>query len=402
MKGRSRLFIVASFALFYIGSLSGLDFGLVLNNDSSVSGAESVSFSQENSARAWFSLPLAASTDLFVSALYTFKGTFEESDSTIVPWRIDIGRTELSGQSPLGFSHLRYSLGRININDFSARLITGLTDGGRLELSSGNTSVYLVGAYRGLLFKEDARSFIDAEDYTAFDDDDVYFALPRAVAGIGIKFIENIPWHDVGIETWAQFDLDSEGTRTNTQYIEPYIEGRIGRAWRWRAWGIGETGYADEFFWALSGGGLIKYSKPELKGLTLSQALVWASGMDGDMSAFTPIHSTSLGEIVSRPFSDVLSYALDVSVSPQRYLNLKIGANVLFRTSDDLSTFNNVRTEADGYYIGTEANTSLAFLPKSDISFGLSGGFFLPNSTTLYVSGTKVQWTAGLTAELKL
>ncbi|GAB1484636.1 hypothetical protein MASR2M78_34540 [Treponema sp.] len=402
---KNRFCFVLVFIFTSLSLVSALDYGLVLKDDSSVSGSDSASFTQINTARAWFSLPLAPTTDLFISAFYTFKGTFSESDTKLIPWRFDVGRTELSGQAPLSVFYLNYSLGRININDFSNRLIIGLSDGASVDAAYGNINVYARAAYRGFLFKEDARSFLETEDYDIFDDDDVYFALPRVVSGLGLKFIEYVPWHDVGLEVWTQFDVDPSGPKTNTQYIEPYVEGRIGRTWRWRAWGIVETSYIDDFSdfsFALASGARIRYSKPELRGFTLTQSLVWASGPNDEMVGFTPIYSTSIGSIASRPFSDILSYSLDLSITPMRHLNLGLGATTLFRSSEDLSTYEGLRPDAEGSYLGAELTALAALRPTSDFSVELSGGLYFPNTTTMYLSNTKLQWTAGLTVELKL
>ena len=175
-------------------------------------------------------------------AFYEFQGVFSDTapKTAISPLRLDLDRSELTGSFHGLFgpsSVLRYSIGRSPFLDFSARLLSGLSDGVRCDLSIGNLSAQAYAGYRGLLYKVDARSLLDESDRALYQDDKAYFAPKRAFAGLGVRAIEILAGQDFGMEGWAQIDLTGSSKPTNSFYLEPFIEGRLGRLLRWRAWG---------------------------------------------------------------------------------------------------------------------------------------------------------------------
>ncbi|HQO67036.1 MAG TPA: hypothetical protein PLI66_09885, partial [Spirochaetales bacterium] len=260
---------LALVAVLCAGNAFALDFGLTLSNDSELSGGGGLSLSQSDSAVLWLSLPIGASSSIYASAVYEFSGdfTYLPSYSDRVRWySITAGRVEWEGFVGLSESMgLGWSVGRIPLQDYSGRVLNGLLDGAVVRLSAGQAIVSAAVAYTGLTFKDDAMILIDADDESAWSDDEVAFAPRRLLASLGLRLVELVPFHDLGLDGWAQFDLAAAGgTATHTQYAEPFIEGRVARSIRWRLWGAAEFGQDPGFFYGMAAGGRIRLSAPEL------------------------------------------------------------------------------------------------------------------------------------------
>jgi hypothetical protein len=374
-----------------------VDFGLTLSNDSTYTHQDDGSWQQANRALAWLSSPIGSSADLYVSGFYEFKGTYySDASSDVKPWRFDAGRVEFSGSSPALFgpsSAFRYSLGRINTGDFSTLVLSGLSDGTRLEADLGNASLYLSGGYRGLLYKNDAYSLMDANDLKLNADDDRYLAPPRAFAGIGARLTEFVKEHDIGFEVFGQFDCSDSSEKIHTQYLEPYIEGKLSHLLSWQAWGIlglgEERGDSSDNFRSVAAGEMLRFSLPEKAGLKLTQTASWANGGKGSVRAFIPIRQASIDATNFFTFSDLLKVKLDASIMPLANLAVDAGLAAYFRDADvDPETQAALRPDA-GYYRGFEFSAGASAKVRSDLSLNLSGGVFIPDTSTAYPSGTK-------------
>jgi hypothetical protein len=395
MNGRASLLFLLILGIS-VGTAFSYEYGLTVTDDTTGVFADTNQLEQNNRATAWFNMQAGPTSDLRLSFFYEYDGVFAEDSSTVLPWRFDLGKTEYAGYRNLGPGRLRYWVGRIEVQDFSARIISGLSDGFKTEYQMGNTSFFLATGYRGLLYKEDANSFIDADDSKLYADDDSYFGPKRMFVASGARFNELLPFHDFGLEGWAQFDLDSGDVKTNTQYIEPFIEGRLGRAFRWRSWAALELGTSDSDMLLAMGAGLrVRYSKPEFNGLLVTWTSLWASGDTTSMAAFSPIKQGSIGTISSLTFSDTAKVGLDVAMTPKRGMSVSLGGAGLFRSSEDAPSDGTLREDASGYYLGTEVSTQGSIRPTSDLLITLWGGVLVPN-TSLYVSDTSNRWKIGL------
>jgi hypothetical protein len=399
---RSALLSFFLVLLIAVSSAFSYEYGLTLTNDTTGVFEDSNQLEQNNRATGWFNLQNGPYADLHISLFYEFDGVFSADSSDVVPWRFDLGRTEYTGYFALGPGRLRYALGRIQLSDYSARVLTGLSDGLRTEYQLGNATFFLTSAYRGLLYKEDANSYLDADDLAILADDDEFFAPKRIVVGTGARLNEFLPYHDFGLEGWAQFDVDDGDTTMHTQYIEPFIEGRIGRQFRWRSWTAVEFGTADsETYFAMGAGFRLRYSAPELSGLLVTGTALWASGDNGSFDAFTPVKQGSVASVSSLAFSDASKLGLDVAISPGRGLSASLGGAALFRSSQVGAPDGTLRDDADGYYLGTEITTQGSVRPTTDLLISLWGGVLIPN-TSLYVSDTPNLWKVGLSIVFNL
>ncbi|MBU0929240.1 MAG: hypothetical protein KKA67_15920 [Spirochaetes bacterium] len=384
-----------------VAPATALDFGAFILNGTRLSGdGAALSLSQEDQVVAWISMPVGASSSLYASARYQFYGDFYLSPSAapaLVPYLFTAGRVEWEGFHSLGDkSSVKWSIGRVPFQDFSGRVVNGLLDGAKAELSVGTVQASAAVAYTGLTFKDDAKILIDADDEARWADTAAGwpsdFAVGRLVASLGARFIELLPKHDFGLEAWAQFDLDTAGTViTNTQYAEPYIEGRIGRALRWRLWAAAEFGQDPSFFYAMAAGARLRLALPEVLGLRVTASSAWAGGdydAGGVMRAFKPITAGSLAMIGSAAFSDAMNVSLDASVSPWR--GLSVGSNVAGVLSPG----------AADPYLGLDASARVSFAPFNDLSASLSGGVFMPN--TVADPDSSLSWSVSLSAQVRL
>lgn len=400
--------LAAAFAALSVFHASAMDYGLTLTNDSTYTHQGEGSLEQVDKVIAWASSPLGASADLYLSGFYQFKGIYESGSNDVKPWRIDLGRTELSGSAPAVFgpsSALRYSLGRVDIGDFSTQVLSGLSDGARLEADIGNASLFATGGYRGLLSKDDAYSFLNAKDLEISADDDKYFAPKRAFAGIGARLAEFAKEHDAGFQAFGQFDLGdaSSSEKVHTQYFEPYVKGRLSHLIGWEAWfvyGLAETN--SELNKSAAFGESVVLSLPEKSGLKITQSLRWASGDKGPLKPFAPIRRAPIDTTSYFAFTDLLELKVDASVSPIDRLLLDLGAAAYFRDSDtELESGLALRPDA-AYYRGIEISAGASGKLASDLSLNASSGLLLPNTSSAYESGTKPRFTAELYAAFDL
>jgi hypothetical protein len=399
------LFLALAFAAFLALPAAGSDFGLTITDTSTYSHQDVGSWQQVNQALAWFSRPIGSRSDLYVSGFYEFKGTYYSDSSDVKPWRIDAGRVELAGSSPALFgpsSAFRYSLGRIATGDFSTLVLAGLSDGTRLEADFGNASFYLTGGYRGLLYKNDAYSHMNANDAELNADDDRYLAPARAFAGIGARLAELVKKHDLGIEFFSQFDCSDSSEKIHTQYFEPYIEGKLSRLLSWQAWGIFETAESPDLSSSLAAGEMLRLSMPELAGFKLTQTAHWASGSTGSLSAFVPIRAASIDATSFFTFTDLLKIKLDASLMPLNHLVVDLALAGYFRNATvDPENQAQLRSDA-GYFRGTELSASASSKLSSDLSLNLSTGVFIPDTATAYPDGTPPRYMAELYAAFDL
>lgn len=378
-----------------------LDYGVDVSDETTLTGEGSaVTLSQENEVAAWISMPIGSFSSLYARALYSFEGDFRlapSSQSDVVPYTFNAGRVEWEGFLPIGeSSSLSWSLGRIRFSDHSGKAFAGLFDGASVAYSIGSIRIEAQAAYTGLSLKDDAGILMDADDEAIWAADSTWtdlYAPARLVASLRVLAVELAPRHDLGLEGWAQFDLES-GTATNTQYLEPYVEGRLGRSWRWRLWGLAEFGQdADGAFYSLGAGGSARFALPETLGFRAGLSASWASGDydgAGSMRAFAPITASSMAAVSSFGFSDVLAVSADASLSPLSGLVASLNATAMFRPGE----------AGAGAYRGSEASLRLRYAPWTDFSASLIGGYFLANAAAAVPDDSA--WTIGLTAGLEL
>ncbi|MEI6385029.1 MAG: hypothetical protein WCQ50_00230 [Spirochaetota bacterium] len=414
-----------SAALFSQTSIHALDFGLDLSNNSMVSYDSMPLLSQSNRASPWLKVPLGPDAKLYVSGFYEFSAAFQVSPDfktispVITPLRIDLDRTDYVGSLSAVFgktSLLSYAFGRTNFSDTATQVISGLSDGASAELAIGNISYKASLGYRGLLYKADARSYIDSAD-AAIDDAAVsftslnsyvasYFAPQRAFVGIGAFSTELARGLDIGFEGWGQIDVAGLARLkipTHTLYLEPSASIKFTRLLGWKIWGVYEIGYSTGIFPSFAFGSQFDLSLPQYMGLRLSQNTLFASGNSGVFRTFTPIRMGSVGSVAALPFSDVASVSLESFLSPLSGLYCGLSAIALFRASNNVPSKGSVRADASGPYLGFETNMLLASYPTSDLMLSMGLGVYVPNTVTMFVKAdSPTKFTLSVSAILSM
>jgi hypothetical protein len=397
----------ALLALLLLASFPGLalDFGLDLSNSDYLAVQADQSLSLQLRATAWASLPLWNEAGLYASGFYEYKSGSSGSGGTITPWRFDLGKTEFEGSISslprLGLV-LRWSLGRLELSDFSDRILSGLYDGERLQFALGNLNLGLAVAYTGLLFKDDALLALDAEDVAINNDAATYYAPKHLIGAVTLRLSEILPGHDFGVEGWGQIDLETGGSTTESLYAEPFIEGRFGRSLRWRAWGIYEYLWDGTARHAVAAGASVLYSMPELLGLRVTGSVDFASGPGTVLASFVPIRRGQEGSVSGISFTNCGALTFSASLSPLALLSASAGASLIVRTSEALIDSLDLRADATGYILGVEATLRLSLRLATDLNLGLGGGIFLPETLAYYKAGTLPRLTGTLSTTLSL
>lgn len=387
----SRRFLAAAVLLMVVAaSAFAVDFGVTLTNGSTLVFSPAWDYYQMNQATLWLSLPVGSSSSLYLSGLYEFSAHLDADGSSITPWRIDVGRLEWEGTITEAFgqkSSFSWSLGRVNFNDFSGRIVANLFDGLSVKANFGNLAVNAGAAYTGLSYKRSANMFLDEDDAALMSDANRYFAPARLVALAGLRASELANSFDIGLDAFAQFDMESGKVSTNSQYIEPFAEGRAGRSFRYRAWMVLGLAQGQTNAVSMAAGGRGRWSFPELAGMRATLSALWASATTEKLSSFCPIAISTLGSVSNQSFSDVTAFQADLSVSPLSWLSM--GLNLSALMSGNLA--------AGSPFTGFETSLAFGIKPASDFSVDILGGLYSP-----YADETPLKWMFSLAATLAL
>lgn len=373
--------------------------------DSSMYLSDGTTFVQQNRATPWFSQPFGDNANLYLSGFYEFKGSFASAGTTVTPWRFDAGRSEFTGSAAGALGPrtvLRWSIGRTAMSDFSGWVLSGLYDGLHLELSVGNLTMATSVAYTGLLDKNDALLAIDSNDLLVSGDSTRYFAPRRLLGGFGLRSVELLPGHDFGFETWGQYDLEQGMSGTQSAWLEPFVEGRFGRNLSWRGWAAGEALYDGSATYSLAGGLLVRLVVPEALGLRTTGSIAWSSGSAFGLVPFVPFKSNSLDALTGFTFENIMSPALDISLSPFSWLSPTLHGAAMLRTSDLVIGSTAVRPDATGVYMGTLVTLQASIRTVSDLILNLSGGIFIPNTVDYFKADQTLKETGSVYAVFSL
>jgi len=286
-----------------------------------------------------------------------------------------VTRTEWSGNTAFNRIGLQWAVGRTSFNEYSKKILKGLFDGARLGLTIKNTDISFALGYTGITYKHDAKIRIDQDDIDRMDDTNKVLAPQRLFLLLSSSFQEVIPSHTFGIDVLGQFDLLKQTGRTHTQYLIPYIQGRIGKNVNWRYWGVILFGEDTQFFYSFASGLAIQYFNPDWRYFTLTGKLDWAAGdYDGTkkMRAFVPItdiKQTVISNGLVNRFSNTLAGALTASVQPIQELLAQL-SYVMLASPKTLEILT---------YTGSELSAKVAYHFYNDFDVAFTGGVFIPN-----------------------
>ena len=378
---------------------SAVDFGVNLFDTTGLNGTDKVvNVSQANAAEIFVEFPVGGFSSIYISGEARFSGIFPIKPKGMIqllPISQDfrVTRTEWSGNTAFNRIGLQWAVGRTSFNEYSKKILKGLFDGARLGLTIKNTDISFALGYTGITYKHDAKIRIDQDDIDRMDDTNKVLAPQRLFLLLSSSFQEVIPSHTFGIDVLGQFDLLKQTGRTHTQYLIPYIHGRIGKNINWRYWGVILFGEDTQFFYSFASGLAVQYFKPEWRYFTLTGKLDWAAGgYDGTkrMRAFVPItdiKQTVIADGLANRFSNMLAGVLTASVQPIQELLTQLSYAML--TSPNTLTIT-----------GSELSAKVAYHFYNDFDVAFTGGIFVPNKEV--IQSYNVRWLTELTFTVKL
>ena len=380
---RTVLFLIIAWSITI--QVAALDFGFNLSNATGLNGTDKTfNISQANEAEAFIEFPVKGFSSIYVSGEARFSGAFPikpKGSAQFLPLAqsFRLKRTDWSGNTAFNTIGLQWAVGRTFFDDYSRKILSGLFDGGKVGLTIKNTYLAFALGYTGLTYKSDAQIRIDQDDKAQMSNKDTVLAPQRLFLLLSSSFQELIPSHTFGVDMLAQFDLLKQTGRTHTQYVIPYIHGRIGRNVNWKYWGAVLFGEDTQFFYSVASGLAAQYFNPDWYYFTLTGKLDWAAGdydETGSMRPFIPItdiKQTVVADATVGQFSNTLTAGLTVSVRPIRGLLTELSYIAL--TSPN--------TKKNPAYVGSELSGKIAYSFYNDFDASFTGGVFIPNTKVI-------------------
>jgi len=379
------------FLLITAGCLAGhavaFEFGVDISDTTGLNGTNKVTnVVQTNALDAFFTMPTGDFSSVYLSAQLRFFALFPvkpKAKAQLIPiaQMFRLTRSDWSGYKELSGMGLQWAVGRTPFSDYSAKILNGLFDGGRVKLTVKYADIAFAAGYTGLTYKNDAKIGIDEDDIALMNKNAAVLAPHRAFFLISSSFQELIPSHTFGFDALAQFDLLKQKKATHTQYFIPHIHGRIGRNVSWKYWGAVLFGQDPKLFYSLASGLSVRYFNPNWRYFTVTGMLNWAAGdYDGTglMRAFIPVTDqkhTVVANIPASQFSNMLTAGLTASVRPIQELLTEMSYTML----------SSPNTEKIQPYVGSELTAKAAYHFHNDLDASFTGGVFVPNKEVIKV-----------------
>jgi hypothetical protein len=289
-----------------------------------------------------------------------------------------------------------FEAGRVEYADALGQTASGLFDGLRFQTASPIGNINIGAFYTGLLYKETAKILMtgnDALEYAkpveSFND---YYASKRLLT-FGRLDIPLMEYHNFIFEALAQFDINGNDEKLNSQYAQILLEFFTKKNMKISGGFVFETMENENGDLTAAYGALAVFETdmPGSPNDSLKLTGKYSSGpKDETFTGFAPLSSITQGMIFSGIFSGLwqtkVSYA--VRILPSLFAETNI--SYFGRTYSE--------TGSDGNLYGGEIWASLAWQPLEDIRITLGGGIFLPGTGNAYPVGTENIWkiNAGL------
>ena len=400
-----RLFLFFITAVGITMYAAALDFGVNLSDATGLNGTnKELNVVQTNAAEVFVTIPTGTFSSVHLSGEARFHGTFpikqndpNKSKTTAqmlsLAQSFRIKQMNWFGHTAFNGIGLQWALGRIVFKEYSNKILYGLFDGARIGFTINHADIALAVGYTGLTYKADAKIRIDKDDTKRLNRLKTVLAPQRIFLLLSSSFQELLPAHSFGVDALAQFDLLKQITRTHTQYIIPYIHGRIGSNVSWKYWGAVQFGEDPAFFYSAASGLIIQYVNPDWRNFTVNGTIDWAAGDydgTGAMRAFIPVTDLKHTVAAGLRYRDMLTAGLTVSVLPIPEL--------LTELSYTATTAPN--TKKIPAYTGSEVAGKVAYHLHNDFDILFKCGIFVPNKKI--ISSYKLRWLTDLAFTVRL
>ena len=377
---------------------AAFEFGLDMTNSHELSGEDkTLNLFDNHRLSSFLQTPMGSSGSLYLSASIGSYALFRFYPKANTVWQplsqvLKITRTDWSGAVAFNKIGMKWAIGRTNFNDYSDKILRGLFDGGRIKFTIKHANLGFAAGYTGLTHKGDAKVRIDADDMEQLASSDEILA-PQRIFLLGSASFQNlIPAHTFGVDMLAQFDLAELKKRTHTQYVIPYIYGRITSNLSWKYWAAIELGQDPDFFYSLASGVSLTYFNPHWRSFTLTGLADWAAGDydgAGRVRAFIPITDTKHTRIANVRYRNMLTAGLTASVLPIRGLKTELSYLAVLEPN----------TNKKPMYTGSEIAGKISHQLNSDVEASLTGGVFIADKK---VTGYTIRWLAELSCTMHL
>ncbi|MDR2964363.1 MAG: hypothetical protein LBU88_01155 [Treponema sp.] len=390
MNKVKQLFALFTF-FFSLSLLPAQDFGLVINNNF-VAEEESIEYTATGIP--WFSSPLGAKADLYLSGGISAK----YKDENWIPV-YEVYRSEVKINPVQNFS---ITLGRQAFRDSLGLVMSGLFDGLAMTWNTGGNSFNAGIFYTGLLYKESASIFLSEQDRMDYLDEDIYFA-PKRLAG-GINW-ERTSIFNTQANLWLsgifQQDLSGAESKINSQYIAGKFSVPFHYAINMECGAVfelmQETG--KDLRMAIAAATDLNFLFSGTSMLSLGGR--YSSGTSEDwknLTVFSPVTSIEQGKILRPSLSGIALAQISYTARMHKTFSCELFAAYLFRTDTSAVILGEINEDSQSPFLGAEFNIRLTWMPFSDIIFSLNGGLFLPQTGDIFIDEAKIKHRLELTA----
>ena len=365
------------FIVFIPAALVAADFGAVISGQFRTEVAGETDISGKATLAPWLSVP-AGEADFNLS-FGVFAG-YEERFS-VIP---DLFRLEFSFK-PLAPLSIR--AGRFSWQDPSRFVAKGNFDGLDLLLDLGKVRLGAAVLYTGFLYQGSTDINISPSDtaksdvvFDWVDFANTYFAPRRLLTALYGDF-PGFPFQrgSLCLGFMAQFDLTDAAEAFHTQYII------MRYTFVYKSFDLFSSG-AVEFENTLAEGLKAAYAFTIETGWQtgfrlkdrLSTGLRWSSGEGPYAAAFFPLFREAQGMVLKPSFSGIMTLWAQYKVRVMDTVSMDLTERYFFRT--DSTSFADPDLNDTGYALGLEFGGSMLWVPFSDLSFSLAGGFFFPQA----------------------
>jgi hypothetical protein len=283
-----------------------------------------------------------------------------------------------------------FEAGRIEYADALGQTASGLFDGLRFQTASPIGGVSIGAFYTGLLYKETAKILMtgnDAQEYAkpvgSFND---YCASKRLLA-FGRLDIPLMEYHNFIFEALAQFDINGNDEKLNSQYAQIVLEFFTKKNMKISGGFVFETmengnGDLTAAYGALAA---LETDMPGSPNDSLKLTGKYSSGpKDETFTGFAPLSSITQGMIFSGIFSGLWQTKINYAVRILPSLFAETNISYFGRTYNE--------TGSDGNLYGGEIWASFVWQPLEDIRVTFGGGIFLPGTGNVYPIETENTW----------
>ena len=403
----------------------GLDFGGILNNNTSYEKGSTPLFNQQNSLYAWLNTGIGDKVQFNIKG----SGIFSIKDPLYI---FNLDSLYLKGEFPVIKTNpfmFSFSAGRFLFSDFTGNVLSHTADGLKIGFTLPFADFSLYAGYTGLLFRQSSSIILTKADITDRNNSAIITGSPRLVTGLAVNLPEIVFSQDIDLSVLMQWDLraadtlisegdedysSDNGGRLNTQFFGLGISGPVIPSLYYSTFFYLETGktlsytedtasstdysYSQANILSYIAGGDIRYYIENFLFSKIGVDILFSSGdadiisfiegnHAGALTLFVPVSNSGKG-LLFRPmpgniFQTELSYSLkpfsktDIPTLDSFQTLLK--TTVSLRPTPGLISKQGIDPDSTGAYLGTEIALVNNYMPFSDLGVSLSGSIFIPN-----------------------